>query len=497
MSKRRDAAARLNRHLLPGSVTFRSKPRTKCALRDRSPAQPPNSQGAAPEARCWGSSLLRLPRQQGSMLVVIAGLCTILLALSVTFLTRMRSDSEESILLIQDAQARIMLTAALQYLQESSRLGWRAPSKTGSDPWGDGSPGYEGFGWTDVRDGGVGPRGPRYHDPTPAAASGPRQGKLPTPTWWTGGPYPTDSDGNAFNPFTYAEAALPSADVRVWPCPGSAMRADVYLQKRPPCAVRMNKVANPFYARGDEASTPAYQALLDGPYDQDLAKHRAQHDGGVRDPVTGAYSMGTVGNAWLPFMKQWRTEGIGALDPQPVSDTWSDFRAGDQAPRPSSTNLAWFRIYRELPSDHDNDGTPWFDRVPLQGHGVFVIACGAGASLGYRFWSVSDPGFSRALEAQTAQESGLFVDEAMFRQIRESERILWYRAEWTAMQGGGANAVEHYGTSVSGMWSGQANNSGGGHNQRSWADVPLDNRRVSFFGAIKWIQRLEKDPLRW
>jgi hypothetical protein len=441
---------------------------------------------------------MRLPHtKSGSMLIVIAGLCMILLTLSVTFLAKMRTDSEESRLLVQDAQARIMLVAALQYLQESSRLGWRDASKAASDPWGDGSAGYETFGWTDVRDGGIGPRGPRYFNPTPAGAGDPRQGSLPVPTWWKTGAYPADADGVSYNPFIYSDGALPSSESRRWPCPGTAMRGDVYVEKRPPCAVRMIKAMNPFHATGDEASTPEYKALLDGPYDADLAVHRSQHDGGELDPVSRLYKKGTVGKAWLPYLAQWKTEGYGALDPQPESETWAEFRAGDDSPRPSSTNLAWFRAYRERTSDHDNDGDPWFDRVPLQGHGIFIIACGAGASLGYRFWSAGDPGFSRALEPVTAQESGIFVDEQMFREIRASERILWYRAEWTAMQGGGANAVDHYSTAVSGMWSGQAANSGGGHNMKSWADVPLDNRRVSFFGSIKWIERLERDPGTW
>ncbi|MBA3707584.1 MAG: hypothetical protein H0W83_02045 [Planctomycetes bacterium] len=428
---------------------------------------------------------------------MIAGLCTIMLTLSITFLVRMRMDTQESMMMVRDSQARIMLVAALQYIQETSRLGWRDMGKIGSDPWGDGSPGYEGFGWTDVRDGSIGPRGPRFFDPTSKGASDPRQGQIPVPAWWRSGPYPKDGDGIPSNAFTYAESALPAIDQRSWPCPGSAMRGDVYVEKIPPYAVRMQKVMNPFHPRPDEQASPEYAKLLDGPYDVDILKHRLQYDGGIMNPVTQLFDKGTVGQAWLPFIRQWREEGFGGLDPQPVADTWNEFRTGDDSPRCSSTNLAWFRVYREVPSDHDNDGAPWFDRVPLQGHGIFIVTCGAGASLGYRFWSSADPRFSRSLEAVTAQESGLFVDEQMFRQIRQDECILWYRVEWTAMQGGGANAVEHYGTDVDGMWAGEFAHSRGGHLLTSWSDVPLDNRRVSFFGAMKWIQRLEKDPGRW
>jgi hypothetical protein len=142
--------------------------------------------------------------RRGSVLIIIAGLCTILLTLSMTFLVKMRMESEESILLIRDAQARIMLVSALQYIQESSRLGWRDMSKVATDPWGDGAPGFETFGWTDVRDGTIGPRGPRYVNPgfqylASAIPVDPlRQGLLPLPAWWPASQaanYPNDVDG--------------------------------------------------------------------------------------------------------------------------------------------------------------------------------------------------------------------------------------------------------------------------------------------------------------
>ena len=94
----------------------------------------------------------------GSVLIIVAGLSAILLMLSMAFIARMRSDSEESRQVGRDAQARIMLTGALHLIQEASRLGWsRTPVDASSitDPsWGD-----ECYGWTDVRDGSIGPRG--------------------------------------------------------------------------------------------------------------------------------------------------------------------------------------------------------------------------------------------------------------------------------------------------------------------------------------------------
>ncbi|MBA3707339.1 MAG: hypothetical protein H0W83_00800 [Planctomycetes bacterium] len=424
------------------------------------------------------------------MLIVVAGLCSIMLLLSVTFLIRMRADGEESTMLIRDAQARIMLASALEYLQETSRLGWRATWGAAS-PLGDGSHGYECYGWTDVRDGSIGPRGPRIDNPADA-----KNGKLPVPTWWKSSwpAYPQDDTVDPAkdpqNAYVYFEStSLPPAGNRRWPCPGSAMRGDMYVMKLAPCAVRLTTAYNPVGANAADDPAP----VIDGPYDtMDRGKHRQTSDA-------------LMTSAWQPYLNQCRSvDGVGMLDPQPVADTWTDFRLGDPTARTDSTTLGWFRVYRELPSDHDADGTPWFDSVAMQGHGVFIIACGAGATLGYRFWDTSDPGFSRDLEPVTAQESGVFFDENLFRELRANEGILWYRAEWTAMQGGGANALEHYqaagdhGLDFSGLFA----TNGGERGRSGWVDdsrekLPVSSTVASFFGAIKWIQRLEKDPQKW
>ncbi|MBA2480972.1 MAG: hypothetical protein H0V44_09930 [Planctomycetes bacterium] len=464
-----------------------------------------------------------LVARRGSVLIIIAGLCTILLTLSITFLVKMRIESEESILMVRDAQARIMLVAACQYLQESSRLGWRNPNAKTSDRWGDGSPGYETYGWTDVRDGGLGPRGPRYHNPgtdplDPAFPVPLRQGLLPIPTWWPAAipnMYPKDTDGKAFNGFVYDEVTnLPSGTGRKWPCPGSAMRGDMFVQVVPPYAIRMQKVMNPFYATGAEFTTPEYAKFMDGPYNVgDRAAHRAVWDGGsFFDNATQTWistGTGTFTASWQKYFAQWRGEGYGGLDPQPVEDTWAAFETGTPTPRTTSTNLSWFRIYRELPSDHNNDGSPWYDHVPLgrqnqlapqhdyENHGIFIITCGAGATQGYRFWNASDPGYLPELEPLTAEDSGLFVDQQMFRDLRATERILWYRVEWSANSGGGVDSPDHYGDQPYALWLGQVAGTDGGSNYSSLWDYQIDNHVVSFFGGFKWIQRLEKDPIKW
>ncbi|MBA3708230.1 MAG: hypothetical protein H0W83_05365, partial [Planctomycetes bacterium] len=377
-----------------------------------------------------------------------------------------------------------------QYIQESSRLGWRKPGPV--TVGGDGSPGYECYGWTDVRDGGIGPRGPR--DAT--------TGFLPVPNWWSGGSYPddrvVDPSKSPNNEFTYNETNLPGAGGRRWPCPGSATRCDMYVMKVPPCAVQLLKCPNAIEAIPGDDPTP----LIDGPYNLgNHYYHKWQYDGGggpSGEPATpgGVANVpsGNCSTAWAPYLDQAWTKGHHALDPQPVMDTWTDFRAGDPSPRPSSTAMAWFRVYRELPSDHDNDGKPWWDHIPIKSHSAFVITAGSGGSRGFRFWNAGDAGYSADLEPVTAQASGLFPDEAIFRQLLASERILWYRVEWTANFGGGADAAEHFGANQydNGPFTFTANYPTSEHQEPA-----ISNQVASYFGAIKWVQRLEKDPVTW
>jgi hypothetical protein len=76
-----------------------------------------------------------LSSRQGTILIIVAGVSALLAALALAFLARMRSDTEESQYLLQHAQAKIMLAAACNYVQETSRLGWdRYPFPTAANP---------------------------------------------------------------------------------------------------------------------------------------------------------------------------------------------------------------------------------------------------------------------------------------------------------------------------------------------------------------------------
>ncbi|HYE04088.1 MAG TPA: hypothetical protein VEL07_01095 [Planctomycetota bacterium] len=80
--------------------------------------------------------------RHGAVLIVVAGLAAVIAAMALAFLARMRADADDSAVLVREVQARLMLAAALQYVNESGRLGH----------------GEEAFGWRDVRSGLPGPR---------------------------------------------------------------------------------------------------------------------------------------------------------------------------------------------------------------------------------------------------------------------------------------------------------------------------------------------------
>jgi hypothetical protein len=113
------------------------------------------------------TSSSRTGARAGTILIIVAGLSALLASLALTFLVRNRSDAEEAQSVLRDVQARIMLVAALNYIQEGSRIGWdRYPNtpRTRNDafPGGDMSATEvavheETFGWLDVRDGRIGP----------------------------------------------------------------------------------------------------------------------------------------------------------------------------------------------------------------------------------------------------------------------------------------------------------------------------------------------------
>ena len=288
-------------------------------------------------------------QRQGVVLIAAVGLAIILLTVSVSFFTHMRSDSQEAELIVQETQARIMLHAAMNYIQETSRLGWDRPSSTDVME--------EAFGWTDVRATDVSASDP--------SAIGPRDA-LGVPLY---------------------------TDTSAFPAPGGrAARCPMYVMRRTPYAVTNKLVHNPINA---DASFNI-DNLRDGSLDYRMAN--------------------------LPV--------------EPVAKNWADFVTGDRSPVMSSVGLAWFRVYREPPEMHDGNRnnftgpapdsiTDWYDVEAMPGHhGIFIVTCGSGGTLGFKNWQEVTATYPTATDRP--------FDQATFESLRETERILWYRLEWSA-----------------------------------------------------------------
>jgi len=436
----------------------------------------------------------------------------------------MSADARAMDRAVADAQSRIMLTAALMYLQETSRVGW-------GDATG------ECFGWTDVRDGGLGPRGPR-----PAGASGDPT-SIPAPVWWASHanwppytPFPNESDSSQFPSVTNRPGG--------WPLPGTAVRCPMAVPARPPYAVQMTYAYNP---------VPYPTPYLSPTWNNNFTPQPSQ----TQWPVS-----------WLANIFNTSTGSKGLLDPQPVASIFPAFAAGSIQPggntqdwgvesvdptgvqipnaltslqvRDGTENRAWFRIYRELQGDHDDidkaSNHLWWNRVAIfdptdpnpaaKNWSVFIVTCGAGGTRGYRFWDGNEistwesangfpAGTGRSLEPVTASESGLFYSQDQFESLLLSTQIMWYRCEWSALQSGGrdgnvyndpiwSRGMQTTNDIFPGGWSNAPN----GMYDLQYADTWVlsgqgwssDVRSIStktVGGNFKWMQRLDHDPLKW
>jgi hypothetical protein len=168
---------------------------------------------------------VRVRGRQGTILIIVAAMSALLASMALTFLVRMRSDVEESRLVMQETQAQIMLTAACNFIMEKSRLGWNPAPPPGLAH----SPIHrEAFGWVDVRNGQPGPR-----DET---------GEI------IGTPNTTDPMGENV-PDSWVDLALPPND-------RPARREPMFVMIRPPYAVMPTVATNPVELTGTNGLKP-------------------------------------------------------------------------------------------------------------------------------------------------------------------------------------------------------------------------------------------------
>ncbi|MDA3959477.1 MAG: hypothetical protein PF961_01710 [Planctomycetota bacterium] len=409
--------------------------------------------------------------RSGFLLIIVAGIMVLLATTILLVISHTRSDAEDVDLTMREVQARIALTAALQYIQETSRIGWELDSAAWStayaaeiglainpssafveQPWL--HPGYmpatnstpipypndprnelheEAFGWVDVRDGGIGPKTLDY-----------------------------DGDGE------YDLLYDPAARVRLFdvdfPVDASTEGVDqtpVFPNVGGVCIEPLHALTLPPYATATLAAPNSIE--------QDPS-----------DPLFG-----------LPLLRNPDPSPLGSAGTAP---SWTEHQLGNEAPVMTSLGRAWMRLYRDGPA-------------------TFVITVGAGGTMGFKNWA----------EVVAHGASGTFGgSREMFEDSKASEVRMWYRAEWSPAVGG--NDVwrllnqQGYGDSWrdSPMWS---NNLGGKEktslNHATWnwqywgpsedklkardESRSIDPRPVTVNqgGTFTFIQRLRFPPARW
>ena len=263
-----------------------------------------------------------MTHRSGTILIIVAGISALLASLALTFLARNRSDAQETAATLQDVQARIMLVAGMNYIQECSRIGWdRYPRTVGepfvSDhptqlndtyPWSgvaDDTPvpiHEETFGWIDVRDGSIGPL--------------------------------TQERRRVWDPaITYSDGTADTPTRPRWPAVGGIARCPMHVWKRTRYATRLTASYNPIPTRDTE---PGYlMPYLLRPDPQAVQVNPAE------DGIDGDFPSEAIRNR-----------------------SFADHATGDDAPRVHTASKSWFRVLRDGPT-------------------TFIITCGAGGTQGF------------------------------------------------------------------------------------------------------------------
>ena len=166
----------------------------------------------------------------------------------------------------------------------------------------------------------------------------------------------------------------------------------------------------------------------------------------------------------------------------PTESEFAAFEAGDPRPRPNSTGMAWFRLYR-LGSSAD----PRFSRYNAA---TFIVTCGAGASLGYRSWP----------EVTADNQQAVFGgDPVAFSAMVTAETRLWYLVEWSAAVSGEVmfNTIHDRNPTL------DANDVSFAISQYNQFPINCSHythsqaRMVNFGGTIRLVQRLVTEPPEW
>jgi type II secretory pathway pseudopilin PulG len=387
-------------------------------------------------------------QRHASILIIVAGLAAILLVLVVGLISRAREEARASAVVMQEAQARLMLHAACQYVLEASRLGYDAVPLPGGHPQSDppvadAIVAREAFGWTDIRGpladpvsgsvDAVGPKdqfGYRLYDPTPID--------------------PTD----------------PSDYLSRWPAPGAVARCPLYRKRLPPFAVSGSQITNPVvFERGGLPYTR--WAEFTRPWPQQVRPNWSDYARGDSSAVPES-----LGLSWFRVYREVEQDHNGLDDPA-----------------------------------YAYDDDPEVDTVDFSGHhGIFVLTCGAGPTEGFRDWAEVVAAGAQAQFGSPADFLALQETEVrLWYRVEYSAAVGTDEKLYVSHDAGGIG-VSGNGTDIpvtrwNDDWRKRFDKEDS-LNPLIWGIEGTDylrHTRRSFnpLGTILWIQRLDQEPARW
>jgi hypothetical protein len=402
--------------------------------------------------------------RHGTILIIVAGICALLAGLSLTFLTRMRSDVQESQLVIQEAQARIMLSAACCYLLEASRLGYDTLvyDRPGIQGVGEARATenknfhLEGHGWIDVRDGTVGPK-------ADFQAFGPIDVNDTTNIFYL------DANTNRTPPNGYSynqsEGSSTTSFYNKYFPIGASRRFDMYMKKIPPFAIRMDVAPNPIIT--DPTNSNFGIPYLSRP-----------------DPIPVI----TTTTNW-----DWNSATSATTE-----QAFAEFKRGDPTPVANSTGMAWFRLHRCGPGYKDGLGRVDTNYSKYNA-ATFIVTVGVGGTQGFRSYTND---YNLSSDEERAICANTFQNQQIFNAIQASELRQWYLVEWSAAVGGQlvGNNDSDQGNSTDGEGEYFANSHYAQMPQnrsRSGRDSASQGKMKNMGGTIRYVQRLLVEPKEW
>ncbi len=226
--------------------------------------------------------------RSGTILIIVAGLSGLLASIALALLARIQTNNAGDQEILQEAQARLMLVAACNYIQEASRIGWEHPDYRGRYH-------IETYGWIDVRDGAL---GPKYMSSSSTLQDA------------------QTLSNRLIIPETPYKTVHTTVSVKMFPI-GEPRRFPMYLMQRPPFAIQNRACFNPVGPNTVNA---------------DLKAHKR-----FPDPQPA------IDNGW----EKWNKGNPGNMDISIANKNYALWAQGDTTPRSDSYAVAWFRLMRE------------------------------------------------------------------------------------------------------------------------------------------------------